>query len=71
MEMTNMDQCGVTFQYRCIARLDSERCDVRNDLGAGLKDDEQHTDGTCNPCQFQAIIKLRPQGHLANYTGAF
>lgn len=49
-----------TFQYRCIARLDSKRSDVGNDLRAGLKDDEQHADRTRNSCQFQAIIKLRP-----------
>jgi hypothetical protein len=57
----------VTFQYCCIARLDSKSRDVGDDLGAGLKDDDQHTDRTGNPGQFQPIIKFRPQGDLANY----
>ena len=49
-----------------VARLDGQRGDVGDDLGTGLEDDEQHTDGAGDALEIEAVVEAGSEGDLAD-----
>ena len=49
---------GLTLEDGGVARLDGERGNVGNDLGAGLEDDEQDADGARDALEDEAVVEL-------------